>query len=152
MPEVIEALDAAEIKKSVLQVVARMLDSSCDLRDGLDAYGGGFSVDSIEIKGLRLYSMDVKSLDFEGSIPAKEAPPVSTPEVEVTPVVIDLKTDVPLEEDLTVVRENLANPQPPPEPVAEEENRMPQRLKRRYTRRATLEIPAQGGAVDVNEE
>lgn len=149
--EVVEALDAAEIKKSLVIAFSRMLDSSCDLRDGLDAYGGGFSVESIKIQGLKLYSMDIKSLDFETSIPATAPPPVSTDEVTVTPVVVNLETSIPLEEDLTVVRDQIANPEPAPEPEEAAEVRMPARLKRKYTRRlATPEMNPMGGAVDLD--
>ena len=43
----------------------------------------------------------------------------------------------------------------PPEPTEAEENRMPQRLKRKYTRRTgipTLEQTASGGAVNIDDQ
>ena len=147
MTEVIEGLDASEIKKCILAAVSRMLDSSCDLRDGLDNYAS-FSVDSIEIRGLHLHGMDTTTHNFDTKIQPKIPPAPDMQSVEV-----NLKTDIPLEEDLTVVRENLENPPQAPEPAAEEEeNRMPARLRRKYTRRTATEITPSGGAVNLDDE
>jgi hypothetical protein len=64
--------------------------------------------------------------------------------------------EIPQELDLEVVRERIKEPAPlPPTEEEQQENRMPARLKRKYTRRtgvASLEQTASGGAVDLDEK
>ena len=144
----VEALSGTEIVEDVLAQIKRKLITSCDLRDS-DSYGQGYSGE-ITIK-LKMYAMDVRQEDFVVTIPAKAAPPISTEEVPVTPVEIDETLEIKQEEDLEVVRERTKEPVVAPEPVVEEENRMPARLRRKYTRRPTLETTPSGGAVDFEE-
>ncbi len=151
----IEGLSGGEIIADVLDQIKRKLSYSCDLRDS-DSYGQGYS-GTIEVH-LKLYAMDTVSVDVEVPIQPKAEPPVSTEQTVVTPIQVEEKVEIPQELDLESVRERLkvSEPEPPQEPSAEEENRMPARLKRKYTRRTgvpTLEqTPTGGGAVDIDEQ
>jgi hypothetical protein len=150
----IEGLSGSEIIADVLDQIKRKLSYSCDLRDS-DSYGQGYS-GTITIS-LKLYGMDATPVEIEVPIQPKVEPPVSTEQTIVTPIQVEEKVEIPQELDLEAVRDRLkvSEPEPPQEPSAEEENRMPARLKRKYTRRTgvpTLEQTATGGgAVDVNE-
>jgi hypothetical protein len=96
--------------------------------------------------------MDVTEEQFTVNIPAKVAPPVSTEEMTVTPVEIAEIIEIPQELDLEVVRERMKEPEPLPPPDATEENRMPDRLKRKYTRHLpSPEMNPMGGAVDLSD-
>ncbi len=146
----VEALSGAEIVTDILNQIKIKLMSSCDLRDS-DSYGQGYSG---EIKiSLKLYSMDVLPAEFTVQITPKADPPVSTEEVIVSPLQIEETLEIPQEEDLEIVRERMKEEpvQAPPDEV--EESRMPTRLKRKYRRRSSLEVPSMpmGGAVDITE-
>jgi hypothetical protein len=150
----IEGLSGTEIINDVLDQIKRKLMYSCDLRDS-DSYGQGYS-GSITIS-LKLYGMDATPVDVVVPIQAKAEPPVSTEQTVVIPIQVEEKVEIPQEEDLEAVRERLkiSEPEPMQEPSAEGEARMPERLKRKYTRRSglpTLETTAQGGAVDVDDQ
>jgi hypothetical protein len=154
MPEtIVEGLSGTEIIEDILGQIRRKLKYSCDLRDS-DSYGQGYS-GTVEIH-LKLHAMDNTPVDLTVNLPPKGEPPVSTETVTVNPLEITEKVEIPQELDLDAVRERIkvSEPEPPPEPNEAEENRMPTRLKRKYTRRTgvpTLEQTAQGGAVDVTE-
>jgi hypothetical protein len=150
----IEGLSGTEIIADVLDQIKRKLMYSCDLRDS-DSYGQGYS-GTITIN-LKLYGMDATPVEIEVPIQPKVEPPVSTEQTIVTPIQVEEKVEIPQELDLEAVRERLkvSEPEPPEEPSAEEENRMPARLKRKYTRRTgvpTLEQTATGGAVNVDDQ
>jgi hypothetical protein len=147
----IEGLSGSEIIDDILSQIKRKLQTSCDLRDS-DSYGQGFSA-SIEIK-LKLYSMDVIPAEFTVVIQPKVEPPVSTETTIVTPLELTETIEIPQELDLEIVRERIKEPEPLPPPDETEESRMPQRLKRKYTRRTgipSLEQTASGGGVDLDE-
>ena len=153
-PTMIEGLSGKEIIEDILDQIKRKLQYSCNLRDS-DSYGQGFSA-SIEIK-LKLYAMDVTEDEFTVNVQPKAEPPVSTETVTVTPVEVVEKIEIPQELDIEAVRERIkiSAPEPPEPPTAEGEARMPERLKRKYTRRTgvpTLETTAAGGAVDLDEK
>lgn len=148
---VIEALNGAEIVEDVLNQIKIKLLTSCDLRDQ-DSYGQGYSG---EIKiSLKLYGMDVTGADFVIPIVSKAEPPVSTEEITVNPVQVEETIEIPQELDLEVVRERAKESAPEPVVSEQEENRMPARLKRKYSRRSALEVPVmpQGGGIDITEE
>ena len=148
----IEGLSGTEIIADVLDQIKRKLMYSCDLRDS-DSYGQGYS-GTITIS-LKLHAMDNTPVDVVVPIQSIGEPPVSTENTSIIPVEITEKLEIPQELDLESVRERLKVSEPEPEPTSEEqENRMPARLKRKYTKRTgipSLEQTAQGGAVDVNE-
>ena len=149
----VEGLSGSEIIADVLDQIKRKLSYSCNLRDS-DSYGQGYSA-SIEIK-LKLYAMDVTEDSFTVEIPVKVEIPVSTEAVTVTPVEVEEKLEIPQELDLESVRERLkvSETEPLPETTEAEENRMPVRLKRKYTKRTgvpSFEQTPQGGAVDIDE-
>ena len=143
----IEALSGSEIIEDVLNQIRIKMLTSCDLRD-TDSYGQGYSG---EIKiSLKLYSMDVLPAEFFVPIAAKTEPPASTEQVIVNPVEIEETVQIEQELDLEAVRDRMKET-PEPAPVDEaEESRMPQRLKRKYTRRNILETTPMGGAVDLD--
>ena len=149
----VEGLSGTEIIDDVIAHVKRKLMTSCDLRDS-DSYGQGYS-GTIEIK-LKLHAMDNLPAEFSIAIQPKVEPPVSTETTIVTPMELIETIEIPQELDLEVVRERIKEPAPlPPTEEEQQENRMPARLKRKYTKRtgvASLEQPAMGGAVDFDAE
>jgi hypothetical protein len=150
----IEGLSGTEIINDILDQTKRKLSYSCNLRES-DSYGQGYSAE-VTVK-IKAYAMDVTEEEFTVSIPAKVEPPVSTEQVTVTPIEINENITIPQELDLESVRERLkvSEPEPPAEPNAAEESRMPARLKRKYTRRTgipTLEQTATGGAVNIDDQ
>lgn len=150
---IVEGLSGSEIVDDVLAQIKRKLLTSCNLRDS-DSYGQGYSA---EIKiSMKMYGMDATPDEFAINIAPKALPPVSTDELVVTPFDVTEDLTIPQELDLEVVRERLREPAPlPPTEEQQQENRMPNRLKRKYTRRTgipSLEQSASGGAVDMDEE
>ena len=149
----VEGLSGTEIIDDVLAHVKRKLQTSCDLRDS-DSYGQGYS-GTIEIK-LKLHAMDNLPAEFSIAIQPKVEPPVSTETTIVTPLELTETIEIPQELDLEVVRERIKEPAPlPPTEEEQQENRMPTRLKRKYTRRTgipSLEQTAAGGAVDLDSD
>lgn len=146
----VEGLSGTEIIDDVLAQIKRKLLSSCDLRDS-DSYSQGFS-GTIEIK-LKLHAMDNTHAEFSVNIPAKAEPPVTTETVVVTPLEIIETIEIPHELDLEVVRERTKEPAPLSPVDPNEENRMPARLKRKYTRHLpTPEMNPMGGAVDLSDD
>lgn len=146
----VEGLSGKEFKQLVLKKVELALDSSCDLRDvdNFDSVSG-------EIKlSLQGYAMDTIKEEFTIPIVAKVDPPVSTEGIIVTPINVEQTIEIPRELDLEIVRDQLTEEAPTPVVDETEESRMPARLKRKYTRRSSLEVPSMplGGAVDLNEE
>jgi hypothetical protein len=94
--------------------------------------------------------MDVISIEEKVQIQPKVDPPAQTETLIVTPVEVSETVVVEQEENLEAVRERSKQPETPAPPSEAEEQRMPERLKRRYTRRTPiLEQAAHGGAVDV---
>lgn len=148
---IVEGLTGVEIIDDVLAHIKRKLQFSCNLRDS-DSYGQGYSAE-ISIK-IRTYAVDSQEEEFVVSIPAKFPAPESMEGVTVTPVEVDETVLIPQELDLEAVRERIKEPAPLPPPSEEEENRMPTRLKRKYTRRGieSLEVTASGGSVDLEDE
>jgi hypothetical protein len=148
----IEGLSGSEVIDDVLAQIKRKLLTSCDLRDS-DNYGQGYS-GTIEIK-LKLHAMDDIPAEFSVNIAPKVEPPVSAEEVTVTPVEISETIEIPQELDLEAVRERIKEPAPLPPIDEAEEARMPNRLKRKYTKRTgipSLETTASGGAVDIDAQ
>ena len=144
-----EGLSGTEVIDDVLAQIKRKLLTSCDLRDS-DNYGQGYS-GTIEIK-LKLHAMENLPAEFSIAIQPKVEPPVSTETTIVTPLELTETIEIPQELDLEVVRERIKEPAPLPLADETEESRMPQRLKRKYTRRTgvpSLEQSASGGAVDI---
>jgi len=149
----VEGLSGTEVIEYVLNQIRRKLKYSCNLREA-DSYGQGFS-GTVTIN-LKMYAMDVTEETFTVNIQPKGEIPTSTETVTVTPFDVDEKLEIPQELDLEAVRERSKIPEPLPEPSEAGESRMPERLKRRYTRRtgvASLEQTASGGgAVDLENE
>jgi hypothetical protein len=147
----IEGLSGTEVIEDILAQIKRKLQTSCDLREA-DSYGQGYSG---EIKiSLKLYGMDALPAEFTVDIKPKELPPVSTETTIVTPLEIQEIITIEQELDLEAVRERIKEPAPLPPPDEAEEARMPNRLKRKYTRRTgvpSLEMTAAGGAVSLDE-
>ena len=146
----IEGLSGVEIIDDILAQTKRKLQTSCNLREA-DSYGQGYSAE-VTVK-IKTYAMDVQEEEFAVSILAKFPPPVASETVTVTPVEVNETLTIPQELDLDAVRERLKAPEPLPPPTAEEEGRMPERLKRKYNRRLpSFEQPSMGGAVDLDDQ
>jgi hypothetical protein len=147
MPEdQVEGLSGTEIINDVVEQIRRKLQNSCDLRES-DCYTQGYS-GTAEIK-LKLYDMDAVNVEMKIEIPAKVESPVSTEEVEVIPVDIEEKVEIPQELNLEAVRERSKQSEIPPPPEEATGTTIPTRLKRKYTRRNQVEVAAEGGAVDI---
>jgi hypothetical protein len=143
----VEALSGTEIIEDFLDQIRRKLKYSCDLRDS-DSYGQGYS--GTATISLKLYAMDATPVELMVNISPKVEPPVSTEDVTVIPIQVEEKVEVPQELDLEEVRKRSKESDTIPPPSDEEEARMPARLKRKYTRRGSLEGSAMGGgAVDI---
>ena len=148
----VDGLSGVEIIEDFLDQVRRKLNRSCDLRDS-DCYSQGYSA-TVEIH-IKLFDMDTTSVDMKIELPAKVEPPVSTEEVIVTPLEIVEKVEIPQELNVEEVRaRSKQDIPPPPEPFEVEGNGIPQRLKRKYTRRVPLEnvSQAEGGSVDIEPQ
>ena len=89
--------------------------------------------------------MDNLPAEFSIAIQPKVEPPVSTETTIVTPMELIETIEIPQELDLEVVRERIKEPAPlPPTEEEQQENRMPARLKRKYTRRTGVKFGADG--------
>lgn len=148
----VEGLSGSEVIDDVLAQIKRKLQSSCNLRDS-DNYGQGYSA---EIKiSMKMYAMDATPDEFTVNVAPKGLPPASTEETIVTPFDVVEDLTIPQELDLEAVRERIKEPAPLPPIDEAEEARMPNRLKRKYTRRTgvpSLEQAASGGAVDLDSD
>ena len=142
----IEGLSGVEIIDDILAQIRIKLEKSCDLRS-IDCYGQGYSAE-IDIR-LKLYDTDTISVNAKVEIPPKVEQPVSTDDVIVTPIEIEEKFEIPQELNVEAVRNRTKESAPPP-PVEYEENLMPERTKRKYTRRSFAPVPASGEVVDID--
>lgn len=150
----VTGLTGSEVIKDVLAQVEKHLRRDCNLRDS-DSYGRGYS-GQIDVK-LKLFAMDVTEVNTTVDVVSVGEVPESTPEVEVIPVTVETKIEVPQEEDLLAVRDRIEEAKnPEPEITPETGDGTPTeapRAKRRYTRRVNSgleqEAVSQGSAVDV---
>jgi hypothetical protein len=152
--EIVEALNGkTEIIEDFLDQIRRKLNNSCDLRE-TDCYSRGYSA-TADIH-MKLYDVDIVSLDMKVEVNPTVEPPVSTNEAVVTPIEIEEKVIIEQEENLTAVRERFSQPETLAPSSDQQENVLPGRQKRKYTRRmASLESLATsgggGGATDLTE-
>ena len=148
----VEGLSGVDIIEDFLDQIRRKLMKSCDLRDN-DCWSEGYSA-TVDIH-MKLYDSGETPLDMKFELPAKVEPPVSTETTVVTPVEIVEKVEIPQELNVEEVRaRSKQDIPPPPEPFEVEGNGIPQRLKRKYTRRTPLEnVPqAEGGSVEIEPQ
>lgn len=147
----VSGLSGTEIIDDILAQIKRKLNYSCDLRS-TDCYARGYGA-TIEMH-LKLYDADTISVDMNVEVPFTSEPPISSEDDVVTPIEIVEKLEIPQELNLTSVRERMQIGPSPSPPTEEEEARMPKRMKRKYTTRASLEqvTQAQGATVDVDPQ
>ncbi len=146
----IAALSGEEIVQDLCGAIAEKLRSDCNLRP-IDGYSGGYSAKvSIHIE---CFGLDQATVDYEvavNEVTSDPANPLQEPDD-----VIDLELEVPVELDLSLVRERSSQPTPDFEmkPALEisEEGPVGQPKPRKYTRRLKALATATGGAAPFTE-
>jgi len=148
----IPALSGEEIVVDICGLIAEKLRSDCNLRP-IDGYAGGYKA-TVKIH-LEAFGLDQAVVDY--TVEADETGPVQDTEnpVDLTEpdVLIDTEVEVPVEPDLSLVRER--GQQPTPDFAAKPEITadgpvMPS--KRKYSRRLKALAVAQGGAAEPLNE
>jgi hypothetical protein len=148
----IPALSGEEIVVDLCGLIAEKLRSDCNLRP-IDGYAGGYKA-KVSIH-LEAFGLDQAVVDY--TVEADETGPVQDTEnpVDLTEpdVLIDTEVEVPVEPDLSLVRERGQQPTPDfeakPEITADGPV-MPS--KRKYSRRLKALAVAQGGAAEPLNE
>ena len=148
----IPGLSGEEIIIDLTAAFAEKLRNDCNLR-GIDQYTGGYkaSIPNIHIEcfGLDQATVDY-SLDVENTTSGQEG---DTVDFTSPDVLIDTEVEIPVEPDLSLVRERGQQPTPDfeakPEITADGPV-MPS--KRRYSRRLKALAVAQGGAAEPLDE
>jgi hypothetical protein len=148
----IPALSGEEIVVDICGLIAEKLRSDCNLRP-IDGYAGGYKA-TVKIH-LEAFGLDQAVVDY--TVEADETGPVQDTEnpVDLTEpdVLIDTEVEVPVEPDLSLVRERGQQPTPDfeakPEITADGPV-MPS--KRKYSRRLKALAVAQGGAAEPLNE
>lgn len=159
MPDIspyIPALNGEEIIQDLCGAVAEKLRTDCNLRP-IDGYAGGYKATvkiHIEAFGLDQATVDYEvSVDESGQATDAEGEPV---DLSIPDTLIDTELEIPLEENLSAVRDRSSQPTPDFEikPVVEitEEGPVGEPHKRKYTRRIRALASAQGGAAGQLEE
>ena len=151
----IPALSGEEIVVDLCSLIAEKLRSDCNLRP-IDGYAGGYKA-TVKIH-LEAFGLDQATVDY--TVEADETTSGQDTEnpVDLTEpdVLIDTEVEVPVEPDLSLVRERGQQPTPDFEikPAVEitEEGPVGQPQKRRYSRRLKALAQAQGGAAGQLEE
>lgn len=152
----IPALNGEEIVLDLCGLIAEKLRSDCNLRP-IDGYAGGYKA-KVSIH-LEAFGLDSATVDYE--VEADESGPGQDEEnpVDLTApdVNLDTELEVPIEADLSLVRERSSQIAPDFEakPVLEitEEGPVPaEPQKRKYTRRLKALAVAQGGAAGALDE
>ena len=148
----VPALNGEEIVVDVCGIVAEKLRSDCNLRP-MDGYSGGYKA-KITIH-LEAFGLDQATVDY--TIEADETvngQDVNNPVDLTSPdVLIDAEIEIPVEEDLSLVRERsgqIAGDFEAKPTITEDGPVVPQ--KRKYTRRLKALAQAQGGAAGPLEE
>jgi hypothetical protein len=151
----VPSLNGEEIVLDLCGLIAEKLRSDCNLRP-IDGYSGGYRA-SVKIH-LEAFGLDSAIVDYtveadETGLGQDAENPV---DLENPDEVIDTELEVPVEADLSLVRERSAQPTPDFEmkPVAEitAEGPVGKTQPRKYTRRLKALAAAQGGAAGPMEE
>lgn len=149
----IPALNGEEVIQDFCGAIAEKLRQDCNLR-AIDGYSGGYKATAkihIECFGLDSATVDYE-VETDETIPDPENPLQEPDEV------IDIEVDIPVEPDLSLVRDRsnqIAGDfemKPTVEMTEEGPVDVTQPQKRKYTRRLKALAAAQGGAVGPIEE
>lgn len=148
----IPALNGEEIIQDLCGLIAEKLRSDCNLRQ-IDGYAGGYKAKVII--HLEAFGLDAATVDYEVSAdetaPGQDGNPFEEPDVN-----LDVEMDVPVEADLSLVRDrsNQIAPDFEAKPAVEMTEEGPVALPgpRKYTRRLKALASAQGGAAAMTEE
>lgn len=142
MAEYVVGLSGGEIITDILDQIEKRLRRDCNLRDS-DSYGRGY-LGKITIH-LELQAMDTAQIDVEEVLKPSPDLPIGTEEFSVEgvkDVVVDETIEIPLESDLTAVRDR--SDQPIPIQTLDPTTGKPEIKRRSYLRKAAI-----GNAVDV---
>lgn len=150
----IPALNGEEIIQDLCGAIAEKLRTDCNLRP-IDGYAGGYKA-SVKIH-IEAFGLDSTTMDYP--IEVDETGPgqdVENPiDLTMPDEVIDTELDIPVEENLSEVRERSLQPTPDfemkPAEITEE-GPVGELQKRKYTRRLKALAVAQGGAAGAMEE
>ena len=147
----IPALNGEEIIQDLCGAIAEKLRTDCNLRT-IDGYAGGYRAKvSIHIEA---FGLDAATIDYpievDETVPSKDPEnPFDEPDVN-----LDTEVEVPVEPDLSVVRErsNQTAPDFEMKPTITEEGPVVEPQRRKYTRRLKALAAAQGGATGPLDE
>lgn len=149
----IPALNGEEIIQDICGALAEKLRSDCNLRQ-IDGYSGGYRA---SISGIHIEAFGLDSVVLDYSLKVDETGPgqdANNPVDLDTPyVLIDTELEIPVEEDLSLVRERsgqIAGDFEAKPTITEDGPVVPQ--KRKYTRRLKALVAAQGGAAGPLDE
>ena len=150
----IPALNGSEIVEDLCGLIADRLRTDCNLRE-IDGYAGGYKA-KVTIH-LEAFGLDQAIVDQEIVVdetgPGQDADnPVDLTAPDVN---LDTELEVPVEPDLSIVRERSSQITPdfemkPSVEITEDGPKVPE--KRKYTRRLKALAQAQGGATGPMEE
>lgn len=147
----VPALNGEEMIQDLCGLIAEKLRTDCNLRP-IDGYSGGYRA-TVKIH-LEAFGLDQVTVDYE--IEADETIPDPENPLQEPDVNLDTEIDIPVETDLSLVRERSSQPTPDFEikPAVEitEEGPVGEPQKRKYTRRLKALAMAQGGAASVLNE
>ena len=148
----IPALNGEEVIQDLCGAIAEKLRSDCNLRP-IDGYSGGYKA-SVKIH-IEMFGLDTATVDYP--IEVDETSPDPQNVLGEPDDVIDTELEIPIEEDLSLVRERSNQPTPDFEakPEFTEDGPIGQPKPRKYSRRlkmlATAGV-AQGGSAPMSEE
>lgn len=150
----IPALNGEELIQDLCGLIAEKLRTDCNLRP-IDGYAGGYKA-TVKIH-IEAFGLDSAVVDYEVS--ADETGPGGDADnpVDLTAPDVDLDTEleIPVETDLSLVRERSEQVAPDFEvkttPEMTEEGPVGEPQKRKYTRRLKALAAAQGGAAAFTE-
>lgn len=148
----IPALNGEEIIQDLCGLIAEKLRTDCNLRP-IDGYAGGYKA-KVTIH-LEAFGLDQATVDYtvesDETGPGQDGNSFEEPDVN-----LDTEIEIPIEADLSLVRERSSQPTPDFEmkPALEitEDGPVDQPKPRKYSRRVKALAMAQGGAATTMEE
>lgn len=148
----VPALNGEELILDLCGLIAEKLRTDCNLRP-IDGYAGGYKA-SVKIH-IEAFGLDAAAVDYEVETdetgPGHDGNPFEEPDVN-----LDTELEIPVELDLSVVRDrsNQTAPDFEMKPALEmtEEGPVDQPKPRKYTRRLKALAQATRGAAAMTEE
>ena len=151
----IPALNGEEIIQDVCGAIAEKLRTDCNLRP-MDGYAGGYKA-TIKVH-IEAFGLDQATVDYEVSTDETGQGQDTDNPIDLTSpdTLIDTEVDIPIETDLSLVRERsdqvASDFEMKPQPEITEEGPVEGPPKRKYTRRLKALAVAQGGAAGQLDE